>query len=211
MCDKGNSRAAAGDVVGALACFEDAVRLDPGMAEAHCLRGRALSVLCRHKEAIASFRQAIRLKPGYAFGYAGIGNSLLRRGRPHKALKYLDNAIALNPGDMLAHSAKGDALCMLGRHGDAVACYDASISAGLTVVAYNGKGGALRALGDPEGGLRMYDRAVRLNPESADAHHGRAQCLADAGRRAEAIDACGRALKLDEDHEGARSTMDSLR
>ena len=211
MCREGNSLAARGRMEEALACFEEAVRADPDSADAHCLRGRALSVLGRHKDAIASFEQTIRLDRRYAFAYTGIGNSLVQRGQPRRALKYLKRAARLDSDDPLVHSAMGDALCKLDRAGDAIKCYDASIDVEPTAAAYGGKGEAYRAMGDHARALKMYGRAVGLGPDSADAHHGRALCLAELGQPAEAIAACNRALKEDGNHEEARATRDRLK
>ena len=211
LCREGNSLAGRGKIEEALARFEEAVRLDPDMADAHCLRGRALSVLGRHRDAIASFKRTIRLDPGYAFAYTGIGNSLVQREQPRRALKYLKKAARLDSDDSLVHSAMGDALCKLGRAGDAIRCYDASIDVEPTAAAYGGKGEAYRAMGDHAKALKMYGRATGLGPDSADAHHGRALCLAELGRPAEAIAACNRALKADGGHEAARATRDRLK
>ena len=49
LCRQGNALAAEGEIEEALDYFEEAVRADPDLPDAHCLRGRVLSVLGRHK------------------------------------------------------------------------------------------------------------------------------------------------------------------
>ena len=44
----------------AIACFDEAIRLDPELSDVHYNKGIALHVLDRHEEAIACFDEAIK-------------------------------------------------------------------------------------------------------------------------------------------------------
>ena len=49
-----------------MACFDEAIRLEPGYAEAYYSKGTSLQNLHRYGESLACFDEAIRLEPGYA-------------------------------------------------------------------------------------------------------------------------------------------------
>ena len=60
----------------AIAQCEEALRLEPGFAEAHYNLGNMLSkVSGRLNEAIAQYEEALRLKPDYAEAHNNLGNA----------------------------------------------------------------------------------------------------------------------------------------
>ena len=52
--------------------------------------------------------------------------------------------------------------------------------------------------------LPHYDEALRLNPDYAEAHAGKADCLAGMGRHAGALPHYDEALRLNPDYDEAR-------
>ena len=49
-----------------LACYSDAIRIDPNFAAVHFNRGHCLHELNRTSEAIASYNEAFRIDPNFA-------------------------------------------------------------------------------------------------------------------------------------------------
>src|SRR5262249_50395734 len=70
-------------------CYREAIRCQPGDAEAHYSLGNALRDRGKVGEAITSFREAVRLKPGFAFAHCNLGLALTRQGRFAEGLRHL--------------------------------------------------------------------------------------------------------------------------
>jgi len=49
-----------------LTCFDELLAIDPGNAQAHCFRGRALSCLGRHAEAVIAYDRSLGIEPDRA-------------------------------------------------------------------------------------------------------------------------------------------------
>ncbi|WP_448600071.1 CHAT domain-containing protein, partial [Thermoleptolyngbya sp.] len=60
---KGNQQFMAGDFQGAIACYDQALKIKPDKHEAFHNKGSALYALGRHEEAIACYDQALKIKP----------------------------------------------------------------------------------------------------------------------------------------------------
>jgi tetratricopeptide (TPR) repeat protein len=79
--------------------WEEVVKVEPMMAEAHYNLGVALSKLERLDEAIKSFEKSVDLNPYFLKGYFAIGNSLVQKERYEEALQNYQKAIEINPDD----------------------------------------------------------------------------------------------------------------
>jgi tetratricopeptide (TPR) repeat protein len=65
----------------ALDCFDQAIALDPGNAQAHYLRGATLAPAAFTEEAIEAYRQCLRLRPDHIAALLGLGHVLKAVGR----------------------------------------------------------------------------------------------------------------------------------
>ena len=91
-----------GDYHGALANYDQAIKLDSNYAEAYFNRGYAYSYLGEKQKAIADYTQVIQLKPNYANAYYNRGIAYSNLGEKQKAIDDYNQAIKLNPN--LAHA-----------------------------------------------------------------------------------------------------------
>jgi Flp pilus assembly protein TadD len=119
----GNRRMAAGDNAGAEACFREAIRLEPELAEAWCNLGLVLAAKNTLDEAEACYQRAIRLGPDYAEIHVNLGILLARRKRFDEAEKSYRQAIALNPQSLAAWSNLGVLYACCKREPEAEQCY----------------------------------------------------------------------------------------
>jgi len=78
--NRGNAKRNLGDFEGAIADYDEAIRLDPDGADAYTSRGLAKANLGNLEGAIADFDEAIRLDPEYTIAYFNRG-----------LVKYLNN------------------------------------------------------------------------------------------------------------------------
>lgn len=79
----------------ALPHLEQAVLLRPGWAEAHHALGAAFKGTGRQREALGEFGRAVKLKPGFAQARVDLALALLDSGDPKAAAEQLDSAIRL--------------------------------------------------------------------------------------------------------------------
>ncbi len=93
---------------------EQAIRIDPNLAEAHFSLGSVLNAQGRSNEAIASIRQALQLTPNSDDGYRRLGNSLYLSGRKDDAISAYKKAIDINPYFWLNYNVLGDTYLQIG-------------------------------------------------------------------------------------------------
>ena len=85
-----------------MAHFEEALRLQPGYAEAHSNLGNTLLREGRLSEAVSQYEDALRLKPGFADAHNGLGRALFLMGRIPEAREHFEAALRINPNHVLA-------------------------------------------------------------------------------------------------------------
>ena len=108
-----------GDARGALAEYDAALGLDPGLWEAWYGRADLLERGGRDEDAIASYRSAIAENPTFVAAHLRLANALRRTDRLEEALTQYRRVIELRPGDPGARFGEAMALVRLGRYGEA--------------------------------------------------------------------------------------------
>ncbi len=82
----------------------EALRLNPGDAQAHNNLGVLLYNQGKYEAAEARYTEALRLDPGYANAHNSLGTILSRQRRYAEAEAHFAEAIRLQPGDPIAHN-----------------------------------------------------------------------------------------------------------
>jgi TolB-like protein/Tfp pilus assembly protein PilF len=153
---------------GALAKFDEAIRIDPDYAAAHAMRGRTLALIANlygepdritsmYDEAVASGREATRIAPLYAGGFGVIGDILANR--------QLDMKGAREPFETAARLGEGDSATLSrfalyeARVGDFARARTA-IARALALDPLNP--GVMRFAGNIEYDSRSYEAAIRF-------------------------------------------------
>jgi tetratricopeptide (TPR) repeat protein len=106
-----------GDLVRALADYDEAIKLDPGFARAFNNRCWARAVVGRVQEAVADCDESLRLEPNVANTLENRGFAWLKMGQYDRSIADYDAGLKLNPdnkadylyGRGLAKLKKGDA------------------------------------------------------------------------------------------------------
>lgn len=126
----------------ALACFAEAINLNPEDNTAWHRQGIELNCLSRHEEAIASFDRAIAInwRDHFAWNHKAVALRELRR--YDKALFCCDEAVRLSEGYPFGWYNRGLILSELGKHAEAKACYERA--ARLDPTRFNGQEPARR-------------------------------------------------------------------
>lgn len=86
----------AGDLQNAQILFQQALKIDPNFAIAHCNLGATLKAMGQFSSAIAHYNQAIALNPNYAEAYQNLGVVLLKLGQVPESVAAFQTAIELH-------------------------------------------------------------------------------------------------------------------
>lgn len=150
----------------ALAAFEQACTLDPGLMEAQYLAGNMLASLERHAEAALRFSRVIALDPRAVEAVANRAAALVRLDRRSEALEDLERLCALQPWDPAHQLARGALLLDLDRPAEAIAAAEVAIALrnGLADGHYL-KGRALLASGDMAAAGAAFRAALAAAPD----------------------------------------------
>lgn len=119
---------AEGDAASARLSASEALERDPGLAEAHHLRGRAQLSLSHLPGAIADFKRATELDSRHGHAFNNLGYAYLLANEPLLAVPPLTRAAELLPAVAYVHNNLGIAYEKTGRPSDARAAYAAALS-----------------------------------------------------------------------------------
>jgi len=147
----------AGRSADALKEFDEALRSNPDLAEAHLGRGLALEFgYARSDEAERAYRRAIAARPAYSEAHNNLGQLLARQGKMEEALREFDLALE-------------------------------SMHYAEPYVARCNKGQVLYRMGRKEEGLAEMRACLAANPRFCAGHREMGRLLADDGKVKEAL------------------------
>ena len=196
----GNTKYDLGDYKGAIADYDNAIRLKPDDAKAYNNRGIAKDDLGQHFTAIADYDNAIRINPDLATAYNNRGVAKQKLGQHFAAIADYDNAIRINPDDATAYNNRGIAKSDLGQHLAAIADFDTAIRLKPDLaIAYNNRGIAKYQLDQYFAAIADYDNAIRLKPDYAKAYVSRGNAKRELGQDVAAIADYDTAIRLKPD------------
>lgn len=147
---------------------DEAIRLDPRVAEYYYDRGDTLHKLGKLKEALRDYTQAIELSPNYYDAYLNRGLVKRKLGRIEDAIRDYDEAIRLRPDITDAYFNRGTANFLCIRYHEAIADFDRIIELDTqNAKAYLMRGQAKDRLGQTEEAIRDLVRAKKLAQEQS--------------------------------------------
>ena len=200
--DLGSEAVSNGKPQDALKEYDEALRYDPDLAEAHMGKGVVLELgFNKLDEAEAEYRKAIQLKPGLAEAHNNLGQLLARTGRLEEAVKEFDAAssIMLYREPWVARCNKGQALWRMGKK-------EEGISELRTCLNFQPKycqgwrelGRIQLADGQAKDAVGSFEQYARTCEKVADAHQLLAQALLRAGQAGRARESFQRCAELAE-------------
>ena len=205
-----------GDLPGAVAQYEEAIRVRNDYPEAHNNLGSLLLELPgRRNDAVAHLREAVRLRPDSAEAHNNLGSAWLDMpGRLDDAAAQFQDALRISPDFAKAHNNLGNAwLRMPGRLDEAAAQYREALRLSPDYAeAHNNLGNALAAEGRAAEAISQYEEALRLKPGYAETRFNIALVLLKMpGRENEAADQLEALLKARPGNEAARRILAQIR
>ena len=187
----------AGRLEEALRYLQRAIQVAPALAGLRADFGRMLALGERHAEADAEFTRALQLAPRDPALWEFYAAALIAAQRKRDAVEALLRAVALAPEGVSARKRLAELMLDGGQPAVAAEHWRVLLARdprnetywiGLTRALWEG--------GNTEAGLKAYEEAVRLLPESADLAVTRGLALQDQGDRALAAAELERALRL---------------
>jgi len=110
---KGKELLLAGQIDGAIAAFEEAIRIDPFSADAHHHLAKALKAKGDHFRAMTSFERAVELRQGFFPALRSLAALYTEKGFRRKAAETLERALAAAPDSATRDAIKTDLLKLL--------------------------------------------------------------------------------------------------
>ena len=124
----GSILGAQGSLDDAVACFERAVALSPGYADAHYNLANVLRAMGRFDLAASHYERVIALVPKFAQSHYDLGNVLGHQGRLDEAGACYERAIAIQPDYADAHTNLIVTRMDQGRLEDALSCCNRALA-----------------------------------------------------------------------------------
>ena len=160
---------------GAVAAFDQAIRLDPTKVDAYMERGASKLMLGDQAGGMADYEQATRIDPKNTEVYLKLGEALLMK-NPKAAIAYYNDVIALDPKNERAFKGIATVHFMHQEYDETIAAYDRLIAVDpQDWDAYGLRAMAKALKGDLDGAIADYGEDILLEPTDFNAFHNRAQ------------------------------------
>ena len=141
-----------------------------GIAQAYNNLGQVLNLRQKWPEAIVVLNCAVELQPDLASAYHLLGDAFRGLDRPEGAITCYRRALDLDPNLQPAWDALGQLLLQRRDHAGATDALRRSASVQPTAANFISLGRSLGSFDQYDGALDAFRQAVRLAPESGDAH-----------------------------------------
>jgi len=210
--NRGHARQDSGDVSGALADYDTAVRLNPAYADAYASRGNARDTTGDRDGALTDYTIALRLDPTLSVVYNNRGITRQAKGDLPGALTDYNQALRLDPEYAHAYYNRGTVRQAQGDADGALADFTSAIGiAPQYADAYTNRGTVRQGKGDLAGAIDDFSHAIHSAPENAAAYFNRANARKAQGDLAGAIADYSDALRLDSHFASAYNNRGSAR
>jgi tetratricopeptide (TPR) repeat protein len=182
--------------------FRAALKINPGLAEAHLGIGQLRLVEKRLPEAEQELRRAIQLAPDSAAPYALLAELLVKTGRSGEARGLLEKAAALDPGDLESRYHLAVVLGEVGQVRRAEELLEYVVSRRPDFYAAREQLGlSLLRRGDRDGATERANAILARSPQAAEGHRLMALILWKQQDVEGALAECAQALAADPDSE----------
>ncbi|GAX37793.1 CHAT domain-containing protein [Nodularia sp. NIES-3585] len=197
---QGLQQAKTGNLVEAIASYNQAIEMNPDVFEYWFNRGLTLFHLEYFVEAIASYDEALALKPNHYKSWYNRGGTLGELGRFEEAIISFDRAIEIQPHKAEAFASKALALLKLGQISEAISSYDQALDLEPEEPEnWYYRGIALAVSEQYPEAIASYDQAIEIQPDFHEVWIDRGVVLFTLGSWSEAIASWDQALATQPD------------
>ncbi|MFC1864332.1 fused MFS/spermidine synthase [Chloroflexota bacterium] len=197
-CDAGLKLESEGELKEAVAEYDEAIRLNPYLAEAYYNRGNTYQKMGQFQRALNDYDEAIRLDPQDNTAYNNRGNTYTGLGQFQRAIQDFDQAIDLNSQNTEVYNNRGIAYANLGQFQRAIQDFNQAIRLNpQNVTVYFNRGRAYGKLGQFQPAIQDFNEVIRLNPWDTEAYYYRGLSHANLDEFQHAIQDYNDAIRLD--------------
>jgi tetratricopeptide (TPR) repeat protein len=187
-----------GDLKGAAARLQQALKINPNDASAHLQIANVYSRQGRAEDAMGHCREVLRLRPEDADAHYGLGSMLRGQGKLEEAIGHLKRAVAIQPQLAEAHYTLGIIFWSQQKWEQVIQHLGKAVEAKPDLPgAQRELGRALLKANRPADAIARLREAVRLNPEDGEALYALGATYAAQGQREDAIESFRRAHRTD--------------
>ncbi len=190
--DLGVQAQQSGVVQGALQEYQEALKLDPNLPEAHNALGLLLHLsFNRPDDAVRHYKDAIKIRPTFSEVKTNLGNVYLDQHRFDEAIGLYEQALndMLYPTPFIAQGNLGWALYKKGDTAKGLEQIRAAVTTNPKFcLGYKNLGLIQEEQGQTADACRQFARYRENCPDVAEAYLREGTCLAKLGRREEALD-----------------------
>ncbi len=211
--NKGSSLQEKGDFEKAADCYRRSVFFNPQLEKAWFRMGVSLEELRRTEEAIKCYDRVLALSPNDVSAWTNKGGVLQDLKRRDEALKCLDRALEIDRKGAKVWFNKGSLLIDLKRFQEAIASFEEAKKLGISDASRGiafcqqmlgsdspeqlcAKGLQQLGHGHAAEALALFDQALQLAPEYAQAWINKGVCLVHLNRAQQALDCFNQSLTL---------------
>jgi tetratricopeptide (TPR) repeat protein len=166
---------------GAVAAFDQAIKLDPKRVDAYMERGASKLMLGDQSGGMADYDQAVKIDPKNTETYLKLGEALSMKD-PKGAIAEYQQVIALDPKNTRAYEGVATVHWMHQEYDETIVAYDQLIAVDpKNCYAYGCRAMAKSAKGDLDGAIADYGQDILIQPTDFNAFHNRAQAKKKKG------------------------------
>ena len=184
----------------AIACYEQSLKLNPNLSQAHHNLGEIYSQEEKWQAAISSYKKAIKLNPKFSWSHHSLGKAFANIKQWEKAIYSYKEALQLNPQDPVTYHCLGDAFAKQKELDAAISAYQQSIELQPeTWVVHHKLANIFQEKGELDAAILTYHEAIKLNPDFLWSYYSLGKTLIKLKRWNEAVIADLYAFKINQD------------
>jgi tetratricopeptide (TPR) repeat protein len=150
----------------AMELFQQALRMNPDLAQVHSNLGVVLAGLGKSEDAIKQYQEALRINPDSAVAHNNLGLVLAGLGKSEDAIKQYQEALRLIPNYPNANNNLANVLLQTGNIAEAIRHYEQALRlAPASVETHYNLGVALERTGRVTEAIEHYQQALNLRPD----------------------------------------------
>jgi tetratricopeptide (TPR) repeat protein len=204
LYERGKELAKQGDKPGAIAFYNQALKINPKDAEIFYQRANARYQQGELTEALEDYDRAITFKPKYGNAYYNRGLTYYDLGNYGNAIADFTEVLKLDPDDAEAYYQRGLSYYQIEEYDLAVEDYSSTLLLQPNNVnAYTSRGLAKAAAGDKPGALADYTEAQKLQPNDPLIFYNRGRARFHLADYRGAMEDYTKALELQPDYADA--------
>ncbi|MDJ0555732.1 MAG: tetratricopeptide repeat protein [Microcoleaceae cyanobacterium MO_207.B10] len=184
----------------AIACYQQALKLNPNLSQAHHNLGEIYSSEENWEAAISSYQQAIKINPKFSWSHHSLGKAFANIQQWEKAISSYKQALQLNPEAAVTYHCLGDALVNQKQLDAAITSYQKVIELQPeTWVVHHKLANIFQEKEQLDAAILAYHEAIKLNPDFLWSYYSLGETLIKLQRWDEAVVVYLYAFKINPD------------